>query len=167
MIQSQLQNGRTQLLSQADLSYQDDVWFVSLFAESVQSFVGDEPYRILPSLVSNADYFQPKTGLRWQFESDFTHFDHSDHKKMIGQRFNILGAVSFPLQNSYSWLTPKVSYQLTQYQQEDVLSNNKNKFSRGLPIFSLDSGLYFDRAMQWRDQAITQSLEPQIGRAHV
>jgi len=167
LIQSQLRNGQTQLLSQADLSYQDDVWFVSLFAESVQSFVGDEPYRILPSLISSADYFHPSSGLRWQFESDFTHFDHSDNNKVMGQRFNVLGAVSFPLQNTYSWLTPKLSYQLTHYQQEDVLLNNKETLSRNLPIFSLDSGLYFDRAMQWKKQSITHSLEPRIFYAYI
>jgi len=167
LIQSQLRNGQTQLLSQADLSYQDDIWFVSLFAESVQSIVGDEPYRILPSLISSADYFHPVTGLRWQFESDFTRFDHSDKNKMIGQRFNALGAVSFPLQNSYSWLTPKLSYQLTHYQQQDILSNDKDSISRNLPIFSLDSGLYFDRAMQWKKQSITHSLEPRIFYAYI
>jgi len=168
LIQSQLRNGHSQLLSEADITYQDDIWFVSLFTESVQSFVGDEPYRVLPSLVSSADYFDSERGLRWQFESDFSRFEHNDKSLTFGQRLNLLGSLSYPMQNSYSWLTPKASYQLTHYQQQLEISGEKDSLSRNLPIFSLDSGLFFDRQMSWGENGLVHhSLEPRLFYAYI
>jgi len=167
LISPQGTNSQSQLLSKADFSYRDDVWFVSLQAESTQSLVGDEPYRVLPGLVSNADYYHASSGFRWQFESDFTSFSHSDQNRIDGTRFNLKPSVSFPMQNTYAWLTPKLSYQATRYRQDNLLNNEQIDIDRNLPIFSLDSGLFFDRSIEWNKNPVTHSLEPRVFYAYI
>jgi len=167
LISPQGTNSQSQLLSQAGFSYQDDIWLVSLLTESTQSLVGDEPYRILPSLISNADYYQASSGLRWQFESDFSYFSHSDQNKIEGKRFNITPSLSYPIQRTYAWLTPKLSYQMTQYQQDNLLTTEQIDVDRDLPIFSLDTGLFFDRSTEWDGKSTTHSLEPRVYYAYI
>ncbi len=160
-------NSQTTLLSHGDISYKDDIWEVSLLAESTQSLAGIEPYRRLPSLVSNANYFQESSGLLWQFESDFSRFGHSDSTFVKGSRFNLMPSISFPVRNYYSWLTPKISYQVTSYNQTNVATGRESKIDRKLPIVSVDTGLYFDRSTTWGGKPFTQSVEPRIFYAYI
>ncbi len=160
-------NGQSHLLSKADISYQDDIWLVSLMAESTQSLVGDEPYRLLPSLAADADYYQISSGLHWQLETDFTRFDHADQAQTIGTRWNIRPSLSYPLRNAFAWLTPKYSYQATRYSQDSAQMTNRVEISRNLPIFSLDTGFFFDRTIQWDEQSVTHSLEPRLFYAYI
>ncbi len=163
-------SSQSQILSQAGISFQDDIWLVSLLAESTQSLVGNEPYRILPSLVSSADYYQLSSGLRWQFESDFTRFAHTNESQIEGSRLNLHPSLSYPMQNPYAWLKPKLSYQMTRYrqvQQDSLQAGETLEIDRSLPIFSLDSGLFFDRATQWDDKPVTHSFEPRLFYAYI
>ena len=167
VIESYGTNSQTQLVSQTNLNYKDDIWLVSFLAESTQSLVGDEPYRIMPSLIASADYYNQSTGLHWQFESDFTRYSHTDQTQIEGTRFNIKPSISFPIRTTYSWFTPKLSYQATKYQQEQSNSTEEMNLSRHLPIFSVDSGLYFDRSIQWNERSMIHSLEPRAFYAYI
>ncbi len=160
-------NSQSQLLSQGDFSYQDDIWFVSLLAESTQSLVGDEPYRILPSLISNADYYHLASGLHWQFESDLTNFAHTNKSLTEGSRINLKPSLSYPMLTSYAWLIPKLSYQVSRYRQKRSQLPETVQVSRDLPTFSLDTGLFFDRAIQWQKKAVTHNLEPRFFYAYI
>ena len=79
-----------------------------------------------------------------------------------GDRLNLKPGVSLPMNWTYGFLKPSLKYQYTQYQldldntgksQIDALSPENQKLygkfdsnqSRGVPIASIDSGLYFDR----------------------
>jgi len=160
-------NRQATILSHGDISYRDEIWDISLLAESTQSLAGTEPYRRLPSLISNANYFQQSSGLLWQFESDFSRFGHSDSTFVEGTRFNLMPSISYPLKNYYSWLTPKLSYQVTSYNQTNVATGQDSKIDRRLPIVSIDSGLYFDRSTRWGGKPFTQSLEPRVFYAYI
>lgn len=160
-------NSQSQLISQGNFSYQDDIWFVSLLAESTQSLAGDEPYRILPSLVSNADYYHLDSGFHWQFEGDLTNFAHSDKSLTEGTRINLRPSVSYPILSSYAWLRPKISYLATRYRQDNLQMAENLQISRNIPTFSLDTGLFFDREIQWDGKAVTHSLEPRLYYAYI
>lgn len=160
-------NSQSQLISQGNFSYQDDIWFVSLLAESTQSLAGDEPYRILPSLISNADYYHPASGFHWQFESDLTNFAHSNKSLTEGTRINLKPSISYPMLSSYAWLKPKISYQVTRYRQDNLQMAETLQIDRNIPAFSLDTGLFFDRETQWDGKAVTHSLEPRLFYAYI
>ncbi|MGA5721230.1 LPS-assembly protein LptD [Pseudomonas atacamensis] len=99
--------------------------------------------------------------------------------RATGDRLNLKPGVSLPMNWSYGFLKPSLKYQYTQYQldldgtgksQIDALSpeNQKlyGKFSsnqnRGVPIASVDSGLYFDRDTSYFGKNYRQTLEPRL-----
>ncbi|WP_278929659.1 LPS-assembly protein LptD, partial [Pseudomonas qingdaonensis] len=96
-----------------------------------------------------------------------------------GNRINAVPEVSLPMEWSYGFIKPSVKYAYTRYdldldqQGKDFLASNQNlnsntresfssSQSRNVPIFSVDSGLYFDRDTQWFGNNYRQSLEPRL-----
>jgi len=57
---------------------------------------------------------------------------------------------------------PKVSARYTAYQLEDQPVGDPGSPDRFLPIFSLDSGLVFERPTSWFGEGATQTLEPRL-----
>ncbi|RRV04766.1 LPS-assembly protein LptD [Pseudomonas sp. v388] len=86
-----------------------------------------------------------------------------------GTRLNLAPSVSLPMNWSYGFLTPKLKYVYTQY---DLDLDGKGKteagdrfdssVNRSIPIFSVDSGLYFDRNTQLFGKNYRQTLEPRL-----
>jgi len=167
LINKQGYNGQSQLVSRGKINYQDDIWHVALMAESTQALSGKEPYRLLPSLLSDAKYYDTKSGILWQFDGEMSHFSHSNRSFIDGSRVNLNPTISYPIRRSYAWLTPELSYQISQYNQNNPLTGTSVKVNRSLPIFSIDSGLVFDRAMKWGETSLKHSLEPRLFYAYV
>lgn len=99
--------------------------------------------------------------------------------RSTGDRLNLKPGVSLPLNWSYGYLTPSLKYMYTQYDldlgsqgRNDLVINRNNasamgeKFkssqNRGVPIASVDGGLYFDRDTQWFGTNYRQTLEPRL-----
>ena len=87
--------------------------------------------------------------------------------------------VSLPLDWTYGFLKPSLKYQYTQYQLDldgtgkaDIASQTAERDrlngtfdsnqNRGVPIASIDSGLYFDRNTNWFGKNYRQTLEPRL-----
>ncbi|WP_460417979.1 LPS-assembly protein LptD [Pseudomonas sp. microsymbiont 2] len=95
-----------------------------------------------------------------------------------GTRLNVAPAISLPMQASYGFLTPKLKYVYTHYDldldgkgKRDLIDNParaaldgdfKSNQNRDIPIFSVDSGLYFDRNTQLFGTNYRQTLEPRL-----
>lgn len=90
------------------------------------------------------------------------------------ERLHVEPAVSLPLNWSWGFLTPKIKYAHTQYDLEldsrgfapNPGGIQKSAFDdapdRNVAIFSIDSGLYFDRDTQWFGKNYRQTLEPRL-----
>ena len=104
--------------------------------------------------------------------------------RATGDRLNLAPTVSLPLDWTYGFVKPQLKYQYTQYQL-DLDSIGKSQIAaqnaaaaaagtdnvngqfdtnqnRGVPIASIDSGLYFDRNTQWFGKNYRQTLEPRL-----
>lgn len=88
-----------------------------------------------------------------------------------GERLHLEPAASLPLNWDWGFLTPKVKYLHTNYDltldsqgKNSLLAEQsyKSSQSRGVGMFSLDSGLYFDRDTQWFGKDYRQTLEPRL-----
>lgn len=89
-----------------------------------------------------------------------------------GTRLNVAPSVSLPMNWSYGFITPKLKYAYTKYDldldgkgKRDMASARQTFNSsqdRSVPIASVDSGLYFDRATQWFGKNYNQTLEPRL-----
>jgi LPS-assembly protein len=89
-----------------------------------------------------------------------------------GERIHLEPAVSLPLNWSWGFIKPQVKFLQTNYDlsldskgKQNLASSNQSfedTPDRGLGMFSLDSGLYFDRNSQWFGKSYRQTLEPRL-----
>ncbi|MFJ5286339.1 LPS-assembly protein LptD [Pseudomonas sp. NPDC088429] len=96
-----------------------------------------------------------------------------------GDRLNLKPGVSLPMNWTYGFLKPSLKYQYTQYQldldgtgksqiaqqtpEQDKLNGTfDSNQNRGVPIASIDSGLYFDRKTSYFGKNYNQTLEPRL-----
>ncbi|WP_445939284.1 LPS-assembly protein LptD [Pseudomonas sp.] len=86
-----------------------------------------------------------------------------------GDRLHVEPGISLPLNWSWGYIKPQVKYLQTNYdlsldqQGKSTLLDEqtyKSSQSRGVGMFSLDSGLYFDRTTQLFGTQYRQTLEP-------
>ncbi|WP_312358929.1 LPS-assembly protein LptD [Stutzerimonas balearica] len=85
-----------------------------------------------------------------------------------GERLHLEPGVSLPLQWTWGFVKPSLKYAYTQYDL-DLDSRGRSQVAdfqdspdRSVPIFSVDSGLYFDRDTQWFGKDYRQTLEPRL-----
>jgi LPS-assembly protein len=92
-------------------------------------------------------------------------------KRAEGSRVHLEPSVSLPLQWTWGFIKPTIKYAHTQYDLDlDTRGlaslGAGNTFNdapdRGIPIFSLDAGLYFDRDTQLFGKPFRQTLEPRL-----
>ncbi|WP_288375713.1 LPS-assembly protein LptD [uncultured Pseudomonas sp.] len=94
-----------------------------------------------------------------------------------GTRLNIAPAMSLPMEASYGYITPKLKYAYTSYDLDldsqgkaQAIAQSANpaygsyhsSLNRDIPIFSVDSGLYFDRNTSLFGTNYRQTLEPRL-----
>lgn len=130
------------------------------------------PYKRLPQVNLNLNHSFKFMPLDTALESEYVQFQHNS--LIDGQRFNVKPSISLPLQTASAFLTPKASFQYTQYALNnlsdtgfDPLATNVNvgtarTISRALPIFSVDSGLFLERDVNIFKTALTHTLEPRL-----
>ena len=89
-----------------------------------------------------------------------------------GTRMHLEPAVSLPLDWSWGFVKPQLKYLYTNYDLDldsigkAQLAGGAGSFDdapdRGVGMFSVDSGLYFDRDTQWFGTNFRQTLEPRM-----
>ena len=154
---------QTNLLREGVLNYTPDAWWsASLRAQSYQTLSGEVPYRRLPQLVvgGRRTFLQDKAD--FILDSEMVYFAHPDKDEPEGSRFTLYPSVEVPLGTSAFSLTPKVGLHYTRYALDRALVAEEDQITRTLPIFSVDSGVVFERETDWGGQASIQTLEPRI-----
>jgi LPS-assembly protein len=91
------------------------------------------------------------------FESEAVNFERSIG--VTGGRLNLYPALSLPLQNSYGYVTPRIGVRYIAYQLSSTQDETPS-LTRG--VFSVDSGLVFERDSRWGERLFTQTLEPRL-----
>lgn len=176
-----LTTSRVALPQQGSVSYSNDVWNFNGLVQKFQTLDGiSYPYERLPqlTLVGNKDWDMVNTNLYSQWVS----FDRNANApatqatasggvlttSVTGSRLTAYPSVSIPFAKPYGYITPKFGVNYTSYQLNnpsfnlDGTSGTYQSASRTVPIFSLDSGLYFDRDMRVVKNNYTQTLEPRL-----
>ena len=114
-------------------------------------------------------------GLDFGSAAEFVDFTHPT--LVNGKRSTFYPSLSLPLIRPGSFLTPKVGVHYTYYSLDDIpvvqdpnpapqpgstMPAFPNSISRTLPIYSIDTGLIYERETQAFGQAVTQTLEPRF-----
>ena len=117
------------------------------------------PYARMPELTWVTD--KPIIGgAEFNLYSDLTRFVHPT--LVNGDRFVFNPSVSLPMMTPFGYITPKVGIDYTAYQLGINNTTNQSRYSRTLPVVSVDSGMYFDRDTNLFGRDYTQSLEPRL-----
>ena len=156
----------TNLPRDAEVRYTDETWLFSTRVLSYQTLQDPDltkarieiPYRLAPQLLLRGT--KPSyLGANWNLESELTQFDHPS--KANGRRLLVYPSVSYAFANDYAYVTPKLGYHMTRYQLTSNFNGDAN-LNRNLPIFSVDSGMYFDRTFSYKGRGYQQTLEPRL-----
>ena len=117
------------------------------------------PYERLPHFSMNA--IKQNVGkMDFELNSSWTNFYHPT--LVDGKRLVFYPSVSVPLRNEYGYITPKVGLHYTQYNLDSPVGTKGENIDRTIPIFSLDSGIAFDRQLELGDRKFIQTLEPRV-----
>lgn len=149
-----------------------------------------EPYRRLPRLTFNAekallgdftagvtsefiDFKKSNYGVPLYDTSGQPVLDPNGNQRrrtvqpLEGNRIDLFPYLAYPIEGAGYFIRPQIGYRYTAYDlshpgQDPAQSPlvKKSSPSRGVPIFSLDTGLVFERSLDIGGEAWTQTLEP-------
>lgn len=164
-------SSRVNLLRQGQLIYTGGGWWTaSALMQSYQTLSPNPdvrnvtPYRRLPQLQLNALRPDLVGGLTFAFESEYVRFESPENNRPDGTRVTAYPQVSLPIQGAGYFVKPKVGVHHTTYDLERPAgsTDERNSITRTQPIFSLDSGLIFERQANFFGSEYTQTLEPRL-----
>jgi len=118
------------------------------------------PYKKRPEFTFTAAAPAEIFNLLPEIRADYVQFDGKD--RVSGGRLDIQPSVSMPYEVAAGFIIPKFSVRYTQYSLNNQLAAADDSPSRTLPVFSLDSGLFFEREVSFGENAFIQTLEPRL-----
>lgn len=171
---------RTHLNKEGVLSWQNNtlradarVQRIEIIDSYIASIDINKPFDRLPELSLQGDY---RTGdrLLYGFNTSHVRFDRSLNASLLtndqinrgalvtGQRFVAEPYVSLPVRRPGWFLVPTARYRYASWELDDQANGTDDTPDRGIGVFSLDSGLIFERPVSLAGDTMTQTLEPRL-----
>ncbi len=148
------------LFREGALSWTNGSWFTSnVLAQRLQTIAGTPQYNRLPE-VSGQAYFPELNGFSLRVPFDATYFQLGNAD--TGWRSYTYPQIQYNFVRPAGFITPKAGLHITQYSLDERVTAGPSNETRVLPIFSLDSGLFFDRQTEFRGKTYEQTLEPRL-----
>lgn len=115
------------------------------------------PYRRVPLIGISTGNFDSVTGAEYIFDTTIVRFQRAD--RLGAWRLDTKPSVSYPLTGPAWFFTPTLAWRYTDYDLAEMsVTPDSSHLSRSVPIFDIDTGLYFDRDAG----DYLQTLEPQL-----
>ncbi len=160
-------SSQTYLPRLVQLLYGGPIWQFATRVSDYQTIdptipAADQPYKQLPEIQLSGSSPSLPNSLHLQLNSEWDYFERS--ASVVGQRLDVNPSVSLPLRNSYAFFIPKAGVRYTGYDLSGngVAAPTDTTPQRTLPIYSLDTGMEFDRPLTFSHAAYTQTLEPRL-----
>ena len=169
-----VKTSQTQLLQQGLLTYGGGGWWTATAnVQQHQTLQPDpknpvaETYRLLPQLTLNArrpDFFGSDASFLGQYTNFTARNGTLNQKDLVpdGKRTVLYPQVALPFETPGWYITPKIGVNSTHYALTGQNEATPGSINRTLPIFSLDSGMTFERTDKWFGRDYTQTLEPRL-----
>ncbi len=153
------------LESKAEALYQGDNWSFQgrvIEFQTLDNSIADSsrPYKKRPEFTFNAAAPEEIYHLLPEVRADYVLFEGKD--RVSGGRLDLQPSVSMPFESAAGFIIPKLTVRHTQYALDKQALGSDESPSRTLPIFSLDSGLFFERDVTFGQHALIQTLEPRL-----
>ena len=162
------------LLQQANINYSGPIWQFGALAQKYQTLDNvSYAYERLPQLTLNGSKEWDWGGIT-RVQNQLVRFEANQNSTFdvkSATRFSTYPSISFPMNKPYGYVTPKLGVNYTSYNLDNISSspmqtgawiNYDKTADRTLPIFSLDSGLFFERDTSIVSRNYTQTLEPRL-----
>jgi len=121
----------------------------------------DQPYARLPRV--SLDWNSRLVGnLESDLEVVWTRFKHPSTSKSEGDRLNVQPSLIFNAEEEHGFLRPQLDLNLISYRMDRASFGRTQHPSLVVPVFSVDSGLAFERKIDWLDQPWLQTIEPRV-----
>jgi LPS-assembly protein len=156
---------QTNLLRQGMLAYGGGWWSAAANVQRYQTLQDPslppvlKPYDRAPQLTLVASRPDVR-GAALAFNGEYVDFGHP--ALVVGRRTTLYPQVSLPWQAPAWYVTPKIGYHFTRYDLSHQAAGTPDHLSRSMPIFSVDSGMTFERDISWQGRGLTQTLEPRL-----
>jgi LPS-assembly protein len=158
-----------QLVREVFTSYGTPYWSLTARAQNYQilqepaaatnpALAIPRPYDRLPQINFHTGRYDVK-GFDWAIDAEATRFSHPLLDS--GSRLLAVSQVSYPWVRPGYYVTPKLMLHATKYNMESN-AGRRTDLTRTLPIFSIDSGMVFERDAKLFGSALTQTLEPRL-----
>lgn len=117
-------------------------------------------YKRLPQLGLSLLYPDMFDGLEANIHVEASAFRHDT--RVDAERVVIIPELSYPFHWEAGYIRPNVKWHYSHYSQDDPDQLLMKSVNRSLPIFSVDSGLFFERSLDYNNQPYIQTLEPRL-----
>lgn len=170
----------TYLNRSAGLTYLNDNWLATLRAQNFQTIdfatanrmpIAPQfrPYTTVPQMALRGSYPDQAFGLTWNMDMEMSSFQHNVTGLPTGWRSDFAPEVRMPLRAAGLYIEPAASWRYTKYQLDNYITDLNNDGiqdrdaspTRSAPIFSVDSGMVFDRLFGSRKQRMS-TIEPRV-----
>jgi LPS-assembly protein len=157
------------LLQNVELNYNAGWWNSTVRVQQFQTLQDPlapiaVPYARLPQLTLGGT--RSVDGVNFTFNGEYVSFSHPT--QINGQRLVFAPSASYPLIKTPGfYLTPKFTLNSTQYVMGNNNATGLPDTSRTLPLFSLDSGAVFERAISLYGNDYMNTLEPRAYYVYV
>lgn len=162
--------------TRGEIYFDQSAWHFDVTAESYQTLdesiaLASRPYRREPQL--NLSYKPDNLiGFDTAITAQATKFtrdneDLTGTNAIQGERFVLDTAVSYNFEWPFAYIKPKAEYKARQYQLSDVDqslvdADYDESPNIGIPKYSLDAGLFFERELDINNSEYIQTLEPRL-----
>jgi LPS-assembly protein len=116
------------------------------------------PYRKLPEITLAARGTRAYAGFRPHLDAGLVNFERED--RVSGVRTQVTPSIAHPIEGVSGYLRPKLAARYTAYSLRRTAAGADERPTRATSVFSLDSGVYFDRDLDWFGGRWQQTLEP-------
>ncbi|MHC5225975.1 LPS-assembly protein LptD [Ignatzschineria sp. LJL83] len=162
----------------AELNYRTENWATKLrfqdYLVTDREVIKHNPYGRMPQLLFSGSW--DLKGFNFGIESEFVRFDvkddrFTDRTKPSGAtRIDIMPSISYRFENSWGFIEPTARFRFTHYDLSYDNSfkptNQKESFSRTLPILSLDAGMFLEKNIHFDTLFgggdYVQTIEPRL-----
>lgn len=124
----------------------------------------DTPYALMPRVSSQwSRYFNDTYNI--SVFAQGTYFSHKS--KQEGSRVVFYPSAGADFHNNWGFVRPKLGVHATYYDLNNVGGSHARSLSRVLPVFSIGSGVTFERLWRFKNHGYIQTLEPRLFYAYI
>lgn len=154
------------LASDVALSWSDFGFSTSIDAQSWQQVDSrisqfNQPYARVPRIRFGYNPTQDTGIFDYSLRGELTEFDHPDPNRVQGQRLDLTPRLALPWRTLGYYVEPAVAWRYTSYDLNGVDDGASRTPSRSMPVYTIDSGVFFERQSQLFT-GVYQTLEPRV-----